>query len=124
MAHWIEKRLQERAKTKSGLAKALGIPRPRVSEIVRGKRRIQQNELRAVAKYLEWIESQVLDQIHRRSELKRAHLTEIIVVGRVEAEIWRSQTRPCLKALRRTKRSSKSTKPIFFFILFAFKPFV
>jgi hypothetical protein len=53
---WMEQRLKELPghKNKAGAAKAIGKPASRISEIVKGKRAIQQDEWAPLAKYLEW----------------------------------------------------------------------
>jgi plasmid maintenance system antidote protein VapI len=43
---------KKRGKTQAGLAEALGITQPRISEILNGKRRIQTIEVPKIAKYL------------------------------------------------------------------------
>jgi hypothetical protein len=55
--HWLDQRLEElkpQGKSKSGLARALGLPSSRVSEIISGVRAIKAKELRPMADYLEW----------------------------------------------------------------------
>src|SRR5690348_190076 len=49
---WIASRLDELGKTRSGLARALGLPRARVFEIINGTRRVQLSELSPLAAYL------------------------------------------------------------------------
>lgn len=49
---WIRRRLAELKKTQAGLAQTLGLPPPRISEIIRGTRRISARELPKVATYL------------------------------------------------------------------------
>ena len=44
---------KKRGKTQDGLAKALGISQPRISEILNGKRRIQLTEIPKIAEYIE-----------------------------------------------------------------------
>jgi hypothetical protein len=53
---WLEQRLKELPgrKNKAGAAKAINVPASRISEIVKGKRKIQQDEWENLAKYLEW----------------------------------------------------------------------
>ena len=60
---WLDDRLQELAhtgKNRAGLARALGIPPTRVTEISKGRRKIQEGEWAAAASYLEWS----IDQLH------------------------------------------------------------
>ena len=76
---WLNKRLGELpGKTKSGLARALGIPSSRVSEIIRGARQIQAHEWQPMARYLEW----QVDQLHLAVEgvsLRPVHLHPVDV---------------------------------------------
>ena len=56
---WIEDRLAElratgRKKNRSGLARELGIAASGVTRLISGNRRLQANEHRRVADYLEW----------------------------------------------------------------------
>lgn len=75
--HWIEKRLSRLdKKNKSGLARALGIPAPRISEVISGKRRIQPDEVAPAAAYLEMTNTDVLRQVSKStaSEEQLGHL--------------------------------------------------
>jgi repressor LexA len=53
---WIEKRLQElgRPKGKLGLAKHVGFAPARVTEIIKGDRKVHASEVALIADYLEW----------------------------------------------------------------------
>ena len=60
MNKWLDARLKELpGKSKSGLARELGLSHARVFEIVKGTRRIQTTEIPVIAQYLEWPEEQV-----------------------------------------------------------------
>jgi transcriptional regulator with XRE-family HTH domain len=50
---WLAAGLDKRGKTQGGLAKVLGLSQPRISEILKGKRRIQATELPKIAEYIE-----------------------------------------------------------------------
>lgn len=50
---WLEVGLTKHGKTNSELAKVLGIPQPRVSEMRKGKRSAKSTELRKISEYLE-----------------------------------------------------------------------
>lgn len=50
---WLAAGLDKRGKTQDGLAKVLGVSQPRISEILKGKRRIQATELPKIAEYIE-----------------------------------------------------------------------
>lgn len=58
---WLDKRLGELpGKSKSGLARALGVAPARINEIIRGVRQIQEREWQPMARYLDW----QIDQLH------------------------------------------------------------
>lgn len=58
---WLEDRLDELpGKSKVGLARALGIGPSRITEIVKGTRRVQAGEWAPMARYLDWS----VDQLH------------------------------------------------------------
>lgn len=63
MRTWLEERLaalRSQGKTKAGLAAALGLPGPRVHEMIRGERRIQAAEIAPMARYLQMDEATIL----------------------------------------------------------------
>lgn len=60
MREWLANRLIEIGKKKSELARHLDIPAPRVSEILKGKREIQSDELAPLASFLNWTIEQVI----------------------------------------------------------------
>ena len=60
---WIAQRLSELAKTKIGLARALGINNSRVHEIVDGTRRVQIVEIPVLARYMELPEAQIVSML-------------------------------------------------------------
>jgi transcriptional regulator with XRE-family HTH domain len=52
--NWLAAGLdRKRGKTQAGLAVALGVAQPRISEILHGKRRLQVAEIAKIAKYIE-----------------------------------------------------------------------
>lgn len=58
---WLEERLKQLpGKTKAGLARAIGKPQTRITDLVKGRRRILENEWGVVASYLEWS----VDELH------------------------------------------------------------
>lgn len=57
----IEQRLDKLGKTKAGLARALRIKPPRVSEILNGTRKLSAAEVQRAAEFLEWPVPRVLD---------------------------------------------------------------
>ena len=61
---WIKERLQQLGKTQAGLGRHLDLPRSRVSEMIKGGREIQTDEVGRLAGFLELSENEVL----RRSE--------------------------------------------------------
>lgn len=65
---WIEDRLKEVKKRKSDLSKTLDLPPSRVSEIIRGTRRIQSNEIHSLALFLEMDLGSILGLINRETE--------------------------------------------------------
>lgn len=50
---WIKNRLSDLKKTQVGLAKALGLEHPRISEMIKGKRELKLAELPKFAQYME-----------------------------------------------------------------------
>ena len=89
---WIENRLAERGKSKTALGKALGLPPPRVTELLNGKRQIQLDELMPMAKFLEMPVAAVMEIVHMDSEdLEKEHSPgsdPIYMEGVVEADVW------------------------------------
>ncbi|KAF0097842.1 MAG: phage repressor [Rhodospirillaceae bacterium] len=66
--HWIQKRIKElkaHGRSQVGLAAALGVDPPRVTEIIKNKRKVKSTEVGILAEYLEMSQSQVLDLINR-----------------------------------------------------------
>lgn len=58
--HWLKRRLTELGKTNRDLAQHLGLADPRITEILKGARQIQTDELSPLATFLEWTLSQLL----------------------------------------------------------------
>src|SRR5271167_2291744 len=69
---WIGDRLKSLRKTKSGLAKALGIDPARVSEIIGGRRNVQVTELPVMAAILEMPTEELVGRLVSRRQAKRA----------------------------------------------------
>lgn len=69
---WIGDRLKSLRKTKSGLAKALGIDPARVSEIIGGRRNVQVTELPIMAAQLEMATEELVSRLISRRQARRA----------------------------------------------------
>ncbi len=69
---WIGDRLKALRKTKSGLAKALGIDPARVSEIIGGRRNVQVAELPIMAATLEMPTEELVGRLVSRRQARRA----------------------------------------------------
>lgn len=69
---WIGDRLKSLRKTKSGLAKALGIDPARVSEIIGGRRNVQVTELPIMAAQLEMPTEELVGRLISRRQARRA----------------------------------------------------
>jgi len=69
---WIGDRLKALRKTKSGLAKALGIDPARVSEIIGGRRNVQVTELPVMAATLEMPTEELVGRLVSRRQARRA----------------------------------------------------
>lgn len=61
--HWLERRLNELGKTKKGFAECLGIRQPHVSAILSNIRKIQAEEIKKTAEFLEFDRTAFLDFI-------------------------------------------------------------
>lgn len=89
--HWIDKRLAELPqKNKSGLAKALGIPTSRMSEITGGVRKIKITEIESIAEYLELPLGTVFQFVSGNNLLGNIDdlYQPIMVRGEVAASVW------------------------------------
>ncbi|MDY0242468.1 MAG: helix-turn-helix transcriptional regulator, partial [Rhodospirillaceae bacterium] len=64
---WIGERLRSLKKTKSGLARALGVDPARVSEIIGGRRNVQVSELPRMAEILEMPAAQLIELLTPRN---------------------------------------------------------
>lgn len=60
---WLADRLKELDRTQQSLAEALGLDRPRISEMIRGTRSIHSDEIEPMAKFLQWPEPFLLSKI-------------------------------------------------------------
>lgn len=63
MRMWIKIRLKELNKTQKGLASALGLPHPRITELISEKRELATREVPAFAKYLEMSVMEVIERL-------------------------------------------------------------
>jgi repressor LexA len=92
---WLSDRLKELGKSQAGLGRALNLPRSRVTDIIKGLRRVTAGEGVIIAQYLEWPHSKVLGMLSDPSALplnttpELIELTRIPVIGAVEAGQWR-----------------------------------
>ena len=77
MREWLADRLAGVGKKKSELARHLGIPAPRVSEILRGSREIQSDEIAPMASFLNWTIEQLMRAESGFSTGEDGRLTEI-----------------------------------------------
>jgi plasmid maintenance system antidote protein VapI len=75
---WMRDRLGELDKSGAELARALGIPKSRVSEMLAGKRRLQPNEIRPVARFLEIPEAQVVANLSVTLNANKEQIEEIV----------------------------------------------
>ena len=86
---WIESRLKDIGKSKSGLADLLGVSPARVTEILKGERKIQLSELPAIARYLGVSTDQVLKEVLGPFDKAAEHgVRTVLVVGAVQAGHW------------------------------------
>lgn len=67
MRKWLPDRLDELHKSKSALARALGLAPARVTEIINATRNIQSNEVEPMARFLEWPDTYLLAMIGGRT---------------------------------------------------------
>ena len=93
---WIEDRLTTLAsigRNKTGLAKRLGLPSPRVTEIINGDRKVSVTELEPLSEYLDMPISAVLTNLGAASSgakfLDLGTLVPVDVVGFVQAGFFR-----------------------------------
>jgi len=94
---WLKDRLKELRKTQSALATQMGLPTPRISEIIAGDRRIASHEVPVIAAFLEWPESLVLQNITEvaggaftpNAEATDMQMLAVTVVGEVAAGVFR-----------------------------------
>lgn len=84
---WLAKRLKVLGKKNRGLAKHLGIPDSRVTEIIKGDRAIQVNELAALADFLEWSNDELMHAMGARNR-RRTPGVALMLKGNVQAGHW------------------------------------
>lgn len=86
--NWIENRLKEVNKRKSDLGKALSLPPPRITDIIRGNRRIQSHEIPQLSLFLEMDMGSVLNHINQENPSAAAYnetrTEQIAVVGTIK----------------------------------------
>ena len=94
---WLKDRIKAVGKSQADLARALGLPTPRVSEMISGVRRISSHEIPQLARFLEWPESTVLQHIAnlRGDEVFTPNVRPsilkpfpVMVVGKVQAGVF------------------------------------
>jgi|GEM_PF-734965 len=80
---WIELRLRELKKKKKELGIALGLPPSRISDIIKGNRRIQSQEISRLSAFLNMDATTVLKNIQEQSNDIELHSTteQITVIG-------------------------------------------
>lgn len=84
---YIRKRLAELGKSPKGLADHLGLPQPRVSELLNGDRKFKTEEIGKAATYLEWPTTTIL-AFESGPGLARADLSIVMVRGAVQAGVF------------------------------------
>ena len=62
MRKWIDSRLKELGKSKTDAGKALGIPPPRIFEIINGTREVKTTEIINLSNFLQWPVSLFLEK--------------------------------------------------------------
>jgi hypothetical protein len=99
MRKWIADRLKSLKKNKSGLAAAIGKPPARVTDILKGERRFQEDEWVPAAAYLEMEVEELLNAINNAESIPPpdAELREL-------QEIYRSATPDAREDLLRLAR--------------------
>lgn len=86
---WLADRLEEIGKTQLGLAQELGVAPARVTDIVKGQRRIQINELAVIASYLRLSVRDVLEQLEVPIGKTVEGSVSVSIRGTVQAGNWR-----------------------------------
>lgn len=87
---WIERRLEQLpGKSKSGLAKAVGLPPARVTDIIQGKRNVAVTEIPDMSLYLEMDVGQLLLALTgKQVSVAPYQVKEVAVRGAVQAGHW------------------------------------
>jgi plasmid maintenance system antidote protein VapI len=67
---WLSVRLKELGKTKTGLARELNVPPPLVYELIGGRRQVQPDQVKPMARYLEWSTDELLARLDRAVDHK------------------------------------------------------
>ena len=86
---WIEKRLKDLNKSKSGLAAAMDLPPARVTEILKGTRVVALTELVPMASFLQMRVMELFQALTRGTEAVELSQPLLEVRGRVQAGDWR-----------------------------------
>lgn len=86
---WIEKRLKQLDKTKSGLAEAMGLPPARVTEMMNGIRAVAVTELGPMSSFLQMHVAELLSALTKGTESIQLSQPLLEVRGRVQAGVWR-----------------------------------
>ena len=96
MRKWLDDRIAEiPGASKAELAKAMGTSGPRVSEIIKGKRRIQEHEWAPMARYLRWS----VEHLHQVARNGSAHKTDQVrplpmQEGPLDLPLWACEPLP------------------------------
>ena len=78
---WLNKQFLKSGKTKSGLAALLGIPAPRINDIINDKRKIQLNEVSGIAQYFNLTEEEVLELVMGNLSMAAENQSEFLSSG-------------------------------------------
>lgn len=84
--HWISKRLTEIGRKKNDLAMHLKVAPPRISEIIRGDREVQADEIPKLAKFLRMTVEEVVSSLH--GNLRGAPRVKTYLKGTAQAGHW------------------------------------
>nr|WP_298685274.1 S24 family peptidase [uncultured Dongia sp.] len=91
---WLKLRLKEIGKTQKALADFIGLPEPRITDIIRGDRRVTAGESEKIAAFIGWSSKKVARMLDPSlppldTELDLIDTTRVPVVGVIEAGEWR-----------------------------------
>lgn len=85
---WLEKRLKALDKSKTALAEAVGIPPPRVTEIIKGTRQVSVPELVPMAEFLRMPVGDLILALTKKGGEIESKQPLLEVRGRVQAGVW------------------------------------